>query len=594
MRDKRSIVVAIVLLLVTLAALRAPSHVSVTVQAQSEAQVVFSSPEVAFIVGPQVKSGTSQMSGAQWFDQNAIDRGLSLCAAFPDVAHTPGNVLISGTVAVTKGSKVVTGSGTKFLSEARDYAIIQNGPSGRIVKIISSVQSDTQLTLTVEWQGETLTSQSVSSPTATEIDNYQGYLNYYDFGQIAYINYYRTGDQRFLDCARKVTDSWWSQPIVDYGKNLISVSGDSLAPRSISLNGLMLRALDGRPEMWPWITDYARYQFNGWVEVPTGWAEKDPTTAPLYFGVRDGGLMLLYAANLAAVHPDAAIRAEFKPKVLRSAVNYYAALQKPDGSYRWNVDGDGGFQGSEQPFMIGLLNEGMIAAHQLTGDDRVKAAILKSVEHERQFSYNPTYRAMYYYIHGVSNHCGVPKAGSTTGETCWLLADTPIHLAGSSTFQHAFKAFSFEKGGGNAAGQFPPTDPNLVIEARQLNATAISQFGYAYVISGDPEFKTWGDEIFDATYSGRDGYRGLANARGKEYNEAYRSGGRYLAWRVAGSAPLPSPTATPSATPTVAPTPLPSPTVTPKPSPSATPTPSPSPNKKPCKMWPPNKWFSCL
>lgn len=50
----------------------------------------------------------------------------------------------------------------------------------------------------------------------------------------------------------------------------------------------------------------------------------------------------------------------------------------------------------------------------------------------------------------------------------------------------------------------------------------------------------------------------------------------------------PSPTPTPTATPT----PLPSPSVTPSPSPS--PTASPTPSTKRCKIWPPNKWFSCL
>jgi hypothetical protein len=97
----------------------------------------------------------------------------------------------------------------------------------------------------------------------------------------------------------------------------------------------------------------------------------------------------------------------------------------------------------------------------------------------------------------------------------------------------------------------------------------IHQFGYAYILTLDKKFITWGDEMFDATYSGRDGYRGLAFYRGKEYDESYRSGGRYLAWRGV-STPLPSPTPTvsPSPTPTATPTPTPSPTPTPTPTPS--------------------------
>jgi hypothetical protein len=369
----------------------------------------------------------------------------------------------------------------------------------------------------------------MSSPTATDTDNYQGYLNYYDFGFVAYTNYYRTGDQRFLDCARKVTDSWWSQPVIDYGKNLVSLSGNSLAPRSVALNGLILRALDGRPEMWAWITDYVNYQFHGWDEVPKNWDG-------LYFGVRDGGFMLLYAAEIGAVHPDPAVRADFKNRALSVAVNYYTRLQQIDGSYRWNVEDSvagnkDGFTGMEQPFMVGILNEGMIAVHRLTGDEKVKSAILKSAEHEFTKSYNANgWRAPYYFIHGQFN----------TG-------------------------FSCESGCGNASNPFPPGDKGEVFDARQLNATMISQYGYAYYITKDEKYLKWGDEVFDATYSGNDGYRGIAGYRGKEYDESYRSGGKYLAWRLGGpSGPLPSPTGTAIPTPSATVTPVP--TVSPTPS----------------------------
>lgn len=505
-------------------------YISLPTPPQSPQFVTFPNAETAFIIGPQVKSGDNSIPGQQWFDQNAIDRGLVLCSQFPDVAHTPGNVLITGTVSVINGSKTITGTGTKFLTEAKDYAIISNGPKGRIVKIVGSIQSDTQLTLTLAWDGDTLSGQSMSSPTSTEVDNYQGYANYYDFGFVSYTNFYRTGDQRFLDCARKVEDSWWSQPSIDYGKQPYE---NSLAPRSIAMNGLMLRALDGRPEMWPWITNYVDQQFKNWVEIRKAYPG-------FYFGIRDGGFMLLYAANVGAVHPDSAVRASFKTRALSGAVDYYARLQQADGSYRWNDD-DFPFVGSEQPFQAGILNEGMIAVHRLTNDPTVRAAILKSAEHEYQSSFSKTWKAMFYFIHGTIG----------TNTNC-------------------------DSGCGNAANPYPPSDTSQIPEARQLNATAIHEFGYAYSISGDPKFKTWGDEAFAATYSGSDGYRGLANARGKEYDESYRSGGRYLAWRLGTIPPAPSPT------PTVTPTPIPSPTATPTPLP--TPTPAPTPPTQPCSI----------
>jgi hypothetical protein len=111
--------------------------------------------------------------------------------------------------------------------------------------------------------------------------------------------------------------------------------------------------------------------------------------------------------------------------------------------------------------------------------------------------------------------------------------------------------YSCAKGCGQAGTPFPPADISQIAEARQLNSTTIHTFGYAYLLTGDEKFRRWGDEVFDATYSGRDGRRGLANFRAKEYDEAYRSSGKYLAWRLSrgdmsggrpsSSAPQPSP-----------------------------------------------------
>jgi len=67
------------------------------------------------------------------------------------------------------------------------------------------------------------------------------------------------------------------------------------------------------------------------------------------------------------------------------------------------------------------------------------------------------------------------------------------------------------------------------------------------------------------TIKSLDGLWGLADYRAKEYNQSYRAGGRYLAWRLEGGAPP-----TPQPTPTPTPQPIPSPTPTPTPAPSPT------------------------
>ena len=376
-------------------------------------------------------------------------------------------------------------------------------------------------------QGEVHGAAFPTESTGVDPDEYLN-LNYYDQGLVQYINYYRTGDPRYRDHARKIADSWWRSSGIREGRQSVE---ESLAPRNAALAGLMLRATDGRPEMWPWITAYARAQYFIWVERPLGWFR--PLTdaqlrgeAPLadgrqfrhgfYYGIRDPGYMLLYAANLARVHPDAAVRNEFKIKVLDAALNYYGRLQSADGGFYYELDGMTGF--TTQPFQEGLLAEGLIAVHRLTGDERLKPIITKLAEHLFNRAYSKEgWRGMYYFVGGQF----------ADGTSC-------------------------EQGCGVAANPFPPANTLQVAEARQLSGTVIHTFGYAYLLTGDPKFKQWGDEVFEATYSGKDGYRGLAWGRAREYDQAYRSAGKYLVWRT-GQAPTtpsdPSPPSTPAPTP---------------------------------------------
>jgi hypothetical protein len=330
-----------------------------------------------------------------------------------------------------------------------------------------------------------------------EPHNYDHYLNrnYYDLGLALYTLYYRSGDPQHLALARKVADSWWQVPNINNGTQPIE---NSLAPRGASLGGLMLRALDGRPEMWPWIVEYTRYMFQVWVGARVN-------NNQLHYGVRDGGYMLLYAAWLAKVHPDPVIRAEFLGKARQAATQYYARLQYPDGSWRWADEGVVGH--FMQPFMVGLLLDGMVAVHRLTGDAQIRTAILKSVENLFMVGYRKN--------EPVAGLPGVSWRGM------WYL----VYSQGCET--------------GCGAMELPGGwDTNAIREVRQLTPTTIHAFGYAYQLTNDPKYRQWGDELFAATFGKgqgplADAYYGLADFREKEYNAAYRSSGRYLAWRIA-------------------------------------------------------------
>ncbi|HEX7772611.1 MAG TPA: hypothetical protein VF435_09325, partial [Pyrinomonadaceae bacterium] len=383
--------------------------------AQSASDMVtFPTSEIEFIIGPQVKSG-SPLVPTTWFDTNAINRGLQLASEFP---ATPPMRTLSGTVTLTQGQNTIVGTGTRFktelLSPVNQYNFFIRDTTGALNTYwITSVADDTHLTFSQPWQKSTQSGRPIFTATGDEANNYLN-LNYYDQVLVHYTNYYRTGDVRFRDAARKIADSWWLAPFIDEGRASVD---NIIAPRHISLNGLMLRAMDGRPEMWPFIVRFTRTMYDIWVG-------QRMTYPALYFGVREGGYMLLYAANLAKVHPDAAIRQEFLTKALDGAVNYYARVQYTDGSWRW---GDPAWVGdATQPFQIGLLLEGMIAVHRLTGDERVKASIIKGTEALYLQGYNPKgWRAMYYLVHG----------GWKDGTKC-------------------------EPGCGAAASRFPPSDIN--------------------------------------------------------------------------------------------------------------------------------------
>ncbi len=355
--------------------------------------------------------------------------------------------------------------------------------------------------------------------------------NYYDQGRVQYINYYRTGDPAFRDHARNIADTWYAGPKIDEGRYAYNES--SHTPRQVSLDGLMLRALDGRPEMWDWIYRYVNYHFGYWVERHNttgqgsgliGW----PDGVYIVNGHRETAYVMLYAAQLAKVLPDtyplvgggtatdgAAKRADLRQRVESNTVNYFLAAQWPDGSWRHSSNSDNTYETMYMLFM-GLWWEGLIAVHRLSDDPAIRSAIqdalvrfLTHVYTEGPYrgdapipSSSLTWRSVWYFYHGGT-------------------MDNPT---------------AYENGGGSWTGAPLPYADKLR-EQRQLNVLLLHAFGYAYKLTGDSQFRDWGDEWFAASFGNgqgplADASYSLADFREKEYDQAYRTAGRYLAWRA--------------------------------------------------------------
>src|SRR3989442_9140369 len=365
-------------------------------QSLDSERVQYPNAETAFICGPQLKSG-SALNPFPGFDSTAVTKGASIGSELPAI----GPRVLTGTVSVNYGSSSVTGSGTRFTHEVDPHdpgpyydgwLRILDGTTYHEVKV-ASVESDTHLTLTSAWSFT-----SLSGANGDTYHSYQGLWNYdwyyrsmyYDTALAEYINYSRTSDPAFLSYARKLADSWWGSQYINFGT--VIQGPNYLPPRSQPFAGLMLRALDGKPEYWDYVYRIVRATFDNWVK----WRRDNPT---LYYDIREDGYAQLYAVMLARVLPDQyplyadgtlkpctgmatddlAQRAALLADAEDIAVNFFGRLQKADGSWRWDVDdaSDPNYQNRnvEQPFMVGLYMESVILLHQWTTNANVKTAL---------------------------------------------------------------------------------------------------------------------------------------------------------------------------------------------------------------------------
>lgn len=316
--------------------------------------------------------------------------------------------------------------------------------------------------------------------------------HYYDLTLCLYIAYFRTGDPALLAMARKCADSWYASDYIEGG----GFSNSYVAPRASALSGLMLRALDGKPEYWPGLLTLALDQYSIWL----GLRIENET---LHYGIRDGAFALKHVAQMSVAHPDSETRDELAFKALDAAVNYYVRLQDADGGWYWDPDNDAEApQTTNQPFEVGMLLDGLIDVHRNTGN----ADVLDSIVAANGFLWDKGYEQS-----PVTNLEGVN----------WRAMRYFVYKGEELSIRDSALRYGIEDG--------------AMRDERQLNPLCIPGFGYAYHVTGDPVHKTRGDEIFAATYGhegpGVDDYYCLADWNEKSYNQANRSAGKHLVWR---------------------------------------------------------------
>lgn len=337
-------------------------------------------------------------------------------------------------------------------------------------------------------------------------------LHYYDLARSEYVAYRRTNDATYQTLARKCADSWYAGPWIQEGTVRDFDNGKGPSPRSAGIVGLICRSLDGRPEMFEWVTVYTRHQFDVWLKRRIN----DPQ---LYYGLRDGAFMLRYAVALAKAHPDPAVRAEMLANIEAIIPNYFGRLQQADGSWRWNdLDASGGpFIGIMQPFMVGLYLGSAIDAYDIVSETvraSIKNQILKACRHlygdgpyikdQVEQKSGRKVRGFHYFYHG-----------GTQSEPA-----------------------KYEKG--DIVFPWTADEDWYLPSTRQAISMIAGPMAFAYMISGEQFYKDAAQELYDSAYLGTDGVRGMMADTPKNFNQNV-SASSFKAWSGAAATPQPIP-----------------------------------------------------
>lgn len=481
-------------------------------------RVIVEDANMSFLLGPLIRSGASPWS---WFDETEIGVGFRLREANPVFR---GGTVLPGTLTVTRGSNVITGTGTSFLStfacNGTDFLVIHypaaGGDTGRRAFQVQSCPSDTSLTVLIPYDASSGTTSGVAYGYASGNDigawtNGSNNWNYYDNVAAFYRLYYRTGNRRYLEHARNLADQWWLFPL-DQGRMCSPGRWACSAMRIRSLLGMMMRAVDGRPEMWPGIVALVDDQYDFFDGQRRNQRED--------YDIRELGYQVWFYALLAKVHPNPQERARMLNRASSWMTDIFLFKQRSDGSWRMVLDVSQGYSGAGTlPWQMAFIMKGLMTMHQVTGENVYRESLLKALNFLNNYSYVPFCRGQYYAVfYTTCEGAPCPAGPFNNGQTGTVL------------------------GGGCSA------TPSFGMGPRTLSNALHDLYGYAYFVTGDARWRTMGDNLFAANLGGNgsgpavDGGSGNYNDvilfgtsfQGKEFGFVGGAGGAqaYLGYRL--------------------------------------------------------------
>lgn len=462
-----------------------------------EGRLVLFDNSAELVLGPMIRSGAGPWP---WFDDTEVRVADTLMKA---IEPTPGKPL-AGTITVSRGSKTVLGDGTRFRSVfkcdgsdniAVHYPLDADSDgtrrSGLRVYNVSSCANDTELTINPAYDATRLDWRNVSYGRVTNEENARWYngsnnWNYYDAVLAYYRLYHRTGQEKYRTQARELADRWWKYPL-DEGR-ACETGYWCVPPRMLSLLGLMLRANDGRPELWPFIVSAANNGYTGFI---SNWI---PDTTKNVYDIREAGYATWFQAAISQMHPDPDVRAEALKKTQVAFSRYWKPRQQPDGSWRMDIGyacPSCGYEGlGTLPWQMAFPMHGLVALHRITGDDEVLQSLRQAGDFLLKYGVDPECRGMYYDLfYSLCNgkQCGQCEFGSCGKYSC------------------------------KDNGSYGSND------SRTLSNATHAVLGYLYYATGEEKYLAAGESLFGANLGNGKGGPGSDGGYG-HYNDVVSGG----------------------------------------------------------------------
>ncbi len=314
------------------------------VETDNNGLVITNNPAVDTLLGPMVQYGANPWP---WYDDRHKAEADMQIADMDPYYGAWWNVADTGTVAVTQGSTTIVGTGTTFkatfcgggTSPVNSIVVWYPnadlaGDTGRRIMAVVSCQSDTELTTNNYWPidlsaGTTL-SYSDDSNSGTWAYN-AAPANYYDNVAALYALYYRSGLVAYLNAARKLADRFWEAPNTDRGQAYVLDPNGAGAWqwRSSSVMGLVLRGLDGRPEMWTGIEKIAAFAN---YELSPG--SYQGNFFPSIYDVRETAYKLAILSYCALYDTNSAGKATCQSDLVPIISTWFTNRRCSDGSWR--------------------------------------------------------------------------------------------------------------------------------------------------------------------------------------------------------------------------------------------------------------------